>query len=363
MVQTDDSYEVRRYRPADRQALLGILEAIWGGEVSAQLARIWDWKYERNPHNLPQGHNSMVLTFKGHPVGFLGMLSANFKVADRVVPIAWGSELAVLPTHRGQGYRVIRNIAADAEKMIAGTARTRDLAGLPLGFGAFDITRLISHKLILRPQRFLAARLRSPALGWLGAGPLALSIAGVKAAGRGPVAREAEVAAVTEFGPEFDDLWARVSGDFELLGVRDRSFLNWRFRDCPTRDYTTLAARRRGRLDGYVVLRTQEDHGLRRGFVVDLLAGRGDRSLCNRLLAEAEVHFRRLKTDTATCTISRHPAYAELLRRNGYLLASPRAWITGHCGSRDEFAYLRQHFEHSDRLLMTRADTDLDYNY
>lgn len=363
MRQADDPYEVRRYLPGDREALLDLLAAIWGRDFRDLMARLWEWKYERNPLNPPGGHNSMVLTHQGRPVGFLGMLSANVQVGRTVVPIAWGSELAVHPAHRGQGYRVIRNIGADAEKMIAGTARTRDLAGLPLGFGAFDITRMISHKIVLQPDRFLAARFRSRALGRLGAGPLAATIYLARAFRRGPRAADVDVAEIAHFGPQFDELWDRVRAGYELIAVRDSRFLNWRFRECPTRAYTVLAARRGDLLVGYIVVRIEEGGALRRGFVVDLLAERRDRAVFNRLLAEAEAHFRARGVATATCTVSRNPEFTDLLKRNGYLFASPRAWITGHCGCREAHAHLRQHFEHSTRLLMTRADTDLDYNY
>ena len=258
---------------------------------------------------------------------------------------------------------MIRNIGADAEKMIAGTARTRELAGLPLGFGAFDITRMISHKIVLQPRRFLAARFRNRALGRLGAGPLAAVTHLAQAVRRGPTATDVAVTEIAEFGRQFDEFWDRVCAGYELIAVRDSRFLNWRFRECPTRAYTVLAAHRSGVLAGYVVVRIEEGEPLRRGFVVDMLAERRDRPVFNLLLAEAEAHFRTRGVDTATCTISRNPEFTDLLKRNGYLFTSPRAWITGHCGCQEAYAHLRQHFEHSTRLLMTRADTDLDYNY
>ena len=357
------AYAMRRFLPEDREKLLAILGDIWGEAFRADMARTWSWKYDLNPHHLPGGHNSMVMTCGGEPVGFLGLLSTWMMVDGKTYPIAWGSELALRKEHRPQGYRFFQEIASRSEKLIAGTASSYDLARLPLMFGAFEITRLVSFKRILRPRGYLRAKGLNPALAGLGAAPVSLASGVVRLALRGPVDRSATIEQVGDFGPEFDDLWKEIAPTFDMVAVRDRAFLNWRFRDCPNRRYTTLAARRGGRLAGYVIVRAEDSGPFRRGFVVDVMAPRHDRGLFNRLLGAADSWFRNQGVVEATCTISHHREFRRMLRSNGYLFTSARAWITGHCGYRPEHAPLQVHFEHSRRLLMTRADTDLDYNY
>jgi len=357
------SYAVRRFRPADQPALIALLGDVWGEDFARLMERIWSWKYDRNPHNPPGGHNSMVLTWAEEPVGFLGMMSANLKVADQVVPLAWGSELAVHPRHRGEGYRVIVNIGTDAEKLIAGTARTRDLAGLPLGFGAFDITRMISHKLILRPRRFLAAKAGGGWAAALGAPLVGWAVALAQKLGPGRRTPAVELEEVEDFGPEFDILWENVAPGYPLIPVRDRAFLQWRFRECPIRDHTVLAVRRLGVLHGYVVYRLEGEPGLRRAYIVDMLAGRDDAATWDLLLGGVEAHCRAAGADILTFTMSASWDLGTSLRRRGYLFRSPRAWITGHTGCKPEYAHLREGLEHSTGLVMTRADTDLDFNY
>lgn len=354
---------MRRFRPADRPALVALLGDVWGEDFARLMERIWNWKYDRNPHNPPGGHNSMVLTWQEEPVGFLGMMSANLKVGDRVVPMAWGSELAVHPGHRGEGYRVIVNIGADAEKLIAGTARTRELAGLPLGFGAFDITRMISHKLILRPRRFLAAKTGRRLPAALGAPLVGCAVAVAKMLGPGRRNPAVELEKVEDFGPEFDILWENVAPGYPLIPVRDRAFLQWRFRKCPVRDHIVLAVRRRGVLQGYVVYRLEDEPRLRRAYIVDMLAGRDDTDAWDLLLGGVEAHCRAAGADILTFTMSASWDRGSALRRHGYLFRSPRVWITGHTGCNPEYADLRKDLKHSSGLVMTRADTDLDFNY
>ncbi len=358
-----DSYHVRRFRTGDRPAIIALLRQVWGEDFAALMDELWDWKYDRNPHNPPGGHNSMILCRGDEPVGFLGMMSARLKVGDRVVPMAWGSELAVHPEHRGQGYRVFVNIGKDAEKLIAGTARTRELAGLPLGFGAFDITRMISHKLILRPRRFLTAKTGNAVLGAVGAPLVSLAVTAASLRARGWSGAKDDLEPVGDFGPAFDDLWDEVAPGYAVIPVRDRAFLQWRFRACPLRRHTVLAAYRGGNLRGYAVLRREDRGGLRRAYVVDMLAGAGDRQTWDRLLRGAARYARGEGADILTFTTAAAWDLGATLRRHGYLFRSRRVWITGHGGCRPEYESLREHLEHAASLVMTRADTDLDFNY
>jgi hypothetical protein len=57
------------------------------------------------------------------------------------------------------------------------------------------------------------------------------------------------------FDERFDELWNSRRQEFPVAMVRDRQYLNWRFTECPLREYTTLAllSADRSRLAGYAV--------------------------------------------------------------------------------------------------------------
>ena len=66
---------------------------------------------------------------------------------------------------------------------------------------------------------------------------------------------------VQHFDQRFDQLWEKSEGNFKLIGQRDSEFLNWRFRDCPYRDYKIFTAveAENNHLVGYIVYHTDGD--------------------------------------------------------------------------------------------------------
>lgn len=60
---------------------------------------------------------------------------------------------------------------------------------------------------------------------------------------------------VSTFDSRFDELWARASSQYALIGERESGYLNWRYTCSPHRKYSTfgLMGKRDGTLIGYIV--------------------------------------------------------------------------------------------------------------
>ncbi|TAH35795.1 MAG: hypothetical protein EYC70_12270 [Planctomycetota bacterium] len=83
-----------------------------------------------------------------------------------------------------------------------------------------------------------------------------------------------ELQTVAAAGPEFDELWRRKRGRYVVAVRRDARELDWRWFANPVPSQV-IAARRDGRLEGYVVLRHHPDTGgpARLSTVIDLFSG------------------------------------------------------------------------------------------
>jgi hypothetical protein len=92
------------------------------------------------------------------------------------------------------------------------------------------------------------------------------------------------VVAVKRFGEETDQLWERASASYDFALVRDSSYLNWRFSDCPT-PYKMWLARRNGQAVGFLV--TSADQTAPTAAVVDLFTESSDMEAARALLATA----------------------------------------------------------------------------
>jgi len=90
------------------------------------------------------------------------------------------------------------------------------------------------------------------------------------------------VVVVKRFGEETDQLWERASAGYDFALVRDSSYLNWRFSDCPT-PYKMWLARRNGQAVGFLV--ASADQTAPTAAVVDLFTESSDMEAARALLA------------------------------------------------------------------------------
>jgi len=90
------------------------------------------------------------------------------------------------------------------------------------------------------------------------------------------------VVPIKRFGEETDLLWQRAAAGYDFALVRDSSYLNWRFADCPT-PYKMWLAIRNTQAVGLLV--TSADRTTPTGAVVDLFSERSDLETVRALLA------------------------------------------------------------------------------
>lgn len=134
------------------------------------------------------------------------------------------------------------------------------------------------------------------------------------------------VAEGKELDESYDRFWANVKQKYDLMVVRDRDFLQWRFCDIPTRDYQILSVRRDGEMEGYLVLREAEIRGTPTGMISDFLVlpgARGDKAGL-RLLHEAIQRFRDAHVALTGGLVLPHTQEYQIMRRAGFLDAPER---------------------------------------
>ncbi len=90
------------------------------------------------------------------------------------------------------------------------------------------------------------------------------------------------VVPVERFEKEIDQLWQRASAGYDFALVRDSSYLNWRFSDCPT-PYKMWRAVRNGQTAGFLV--ASADRTASVAAIVDLFTESSDREAVRALLA------------------------------------------------------------------------------
>jgi hypothetical protein len=265
----------------------------------------WEWLWRRNPAVAsgrwapPLG---WVLECDDQIVGFFGNLPRRYHYDGHDLLACVGTSWALDPAFRARA----RSMSAaffdqsQADLLLATTAN-RSVGRIFAKFSAVPMPQASYQQVlywIIDTDRFIRSALRKrdvrpplaaaagrtlwPALG----ATLALTR---RRPGRRCAGLEPEVIPLSEVDEEFDGLWQRKLRDARrLYASRQADDLRWHFE--PGTEAGTAAVircRRRGRLEGYVVVVRSEapDIGLVRARVADLIVAHDDGSVIDALLA------------------------------------------------------------------------------
>jgi hypothetical protein len=120
---------------------------------------------------------------------------------------------------------------------------------------------------------------------------------------------------VERFEASADGFFAEASAGFDLIQVRDATYLNWRYCDRRAGPFVVRAAEEHGRLLGYCAVVVSPT----RAILADLLALPGRLDVAADLVEDALEHFRRERAPAVMVrTVERHP-YNEIFARAGFL--------------------------------------------
>lgn len=99
---------------------------------------------------------------------------------------------------------------------------------------------------------------------------------------------------------------------------RDRTYLRWKYLECPHRRYEIWQARRRRELAGYAVIRHEDYRGLRLGWILDVFTHAKDHEARGVLLGAVLEALRAAGVARAQA-FSMNARVAEDMRRYGFL--------------------------------------------
>lgn len=77
------------------------------------------------------------------------------------------------------------------------------------------------------------------------------------------------------FDERFDLFWEKVSREHRISLVKDGDYLNWRYIMKPQSFYSIFASQDKNEVNGFVVLKTVEKMGYKKGCIVDILSLKG----------------------------------------------------------------------------------------
>lgn len=319
-------WSIRPFRPGDEVQLVALFAQVFGRALPAE---VWRWKIKGyRPEGAPQVENVWVAEADdGRLIAQTAGLPARVKLAGRIYQAMISVDTMTAPDFRRQGILTGLGAAAYSHWSAAGVSTVLGLLNQQWGsrgqaLGWRELFPLAWRRVPLRIDRLLASSHKVPS-------PLrrpAASVGGILALAlhswrqrRGRAGRAGvRVGPVNRAGTNFDELWERLSREYDNLLVRDSGWVNWRYLQAPGFGYRVLQADIGGTLQGYVAYRCAEAQDRRTGFVADLFTAPGARAVAHTLLCAALDDLWAEGAETARVTAPPGSPLDALLRSTGF---------------------------------------------
>jgi GNAT superfamily N-acetyltransferase len=316
------TWEVRDGDEKDLEGILSLRKIVFGEMERDKLdPRFWKWEFMEGPDGKAFIY---IVEEGGRVIGHFADVPRRFSVNGEVVLGTQSLDLMVHPDYRRRGffeemgrYAIRRVKAENGFFLTAFPIRKETVHGLvKIGW-----ERVVELPVLVYPIRFQGIVDR-----YLHFRPLSLFLGGItrffhflffQHQIRSKETEGIEVDQVDQLDDGFDQFWKRVFSLCSIMGVRDRSFLNWRYFQNPARTYTIYRAMKKAEMSGYLILRKVDLLDFNSAAIVDLLAF--DKETLKALVLRGIEHSYNEGTVLLGFMVPKiHPYYRDL-RRWGFL--------------------------------------------
>jgi len=140
--------------------------------------------------------------------------------------------------------------------------------------------------------------------------------------------RSRAIKEIERFDHRVDRLWDRVKQDYVVVVPRTAKFLNWRFTQHPTEEYSKFVVEdNSGEISGYLVLKVYRRGDEVKGHIIDMLCLNNE-NIVKSLLDYSYNFFIEKGIRNLTCWMPESSFYTSLLKKEGFATEM----METHCG-------------------------------
>ena len=340
---------IRRYEDKDETRVNEFFTAYFDGWKGWDY---WQWKYKDNPAGF---FGNIWLAEEGDTIASCwGIIPIMVKVNDEVIMGAQSVEAATHPDYRRRGLFVtlIQKTLAESvkdginltfvfpgRKSYGGFMKSgcHDLGSVPRRYRVLNIAKALglraapgslakfSPHSIFNTVKLAWKTLRNQKLSYeevsplttvryillLGAAMLSNPRCLFRSGDAGPVPGLA-IKEVDSFDERVTYFWREISSGFPVAVDRNCEYLNWRYKLNPVSKFVLFVAENEGRIDGYMVLKSETDEGI----IMDIMSR--DNRIFTCLLHKALRYFADEGKAVVECWMPDNLAYSKILRKYGF---------------------------------------------
>lgn len=316
-------WSMRAYKEGDEEAIFELWKAVYplmqrSGE---QWMRWWHWMYKDNP--AASGKVRIWLAdHDGRIIGQYPFIFMMLKVGNQIVKASQVIDHMTHPHYRRQGISlklgrqglneaeregVYINIGFPNEAAYAVDIKTGwfDVATIQTLFKPLNWGNTLKLKI---SDRFLLK------LGTIGGNLIAKMLYRTRKA---PFVEGLTITQVSYFDERINEFWTRVSSQYQIIVVRNKDYLNWRYVAVPGVDYLIYIAEKAGEIYGYLVWRCIPTEHTKVGTIFDVLAQSEEVAQC--LISKAMERCEQEKIDLIYWAGIANKAYLKAFKRMGFI--------------------------------------------
>jgi hypothetical protein len=136
---------------------------------------------------------------------------------------------------------------------------------------------------------------------------------------KGATKSDVQVFMELAFPDDIDTLWEKVSGNYDVILVRTKDYLEWRYITNPDTYSILIARNKKGALLGYMVTKVGFSEGILKGFICDFLTDESDPNVFKKLLCASLQDFCRKGVNAVSTLAVKDSFYYKILLKLGFL--------------------------------------------
>ena len=320
----NQTWSIRIYEEGDEDEIFELTKAVWGEEVpeKKRWMKGWKWMHFDNP----AGVSRTWLAEDGSKiVSQYPVILEDMKIGEEIIKGAQLVDTMTHPKYRRHGIAFTLGKKALSEVGSGGIQLvycfpTQQVYPLHIKSGWFDVcafqvmVKPLNLKNILR-KYFVRNRLILN-IFTIGGNPIIKTFFRSKKVSEEDMLKVREI---TSFDDRINDFWNKISDDYNIIRIRDKKYLNWRYVGMPNSDYTIYVAEEEGKICGYIVLGCRNENNLAWGYLYDIIALAGREDIIQCLIAKAVEYFSAKEVDAIFCKMIANKIYRKSFLRNGFI--------------------------------------------
>lgn len=289
MIKDNQSWVCREYNDGDEHRILDLFSKVFNRKMSLEL---WKWRFVENPF----GKGIIKLLFDNRMVvGHYAVIPTRIQIAGRIVNAVFSMTTMTHPDYRGRG--IFAALAKETYEE-AWQKGASFVYGFPNNNSYLGFTRK---------------------LGWEGFGKMSIWEKELTGEDICNSAIIDNVTQVKQFEDDITLLWEKARQDYQVIALRTKDFLNWRFVTNPTVNYANfIFLDNKSEILGYIILKVYRTPIEVKGHIVDMLAV-DDEEVITSLLNCSYKYFTKQGISKLVCWCQDGCPFSKVLRREGFI--------------------------------------------